>query len=138
MEQRREQTIMLLRDECRRIFTDLKHQAESMDTSRFGVFPKQAVIIYKESSSAAAQLRAWRLCGSSIDECATPVQPIDITACSGMYYSEGRFVFLISDSLTAAQIDMTLGPRYGRGYEYTLDHRFERPKLGDRREIWRS
>lgn len=138
MEQRLEQTVMLLRDECRRIFTDLKCQAESMDTSRFGIFPRQAVIIYKEGSSDAAQLRSWCLCGSSIEECATPVQPIDTTTCSGMYYSEGRFVFLISDSLTTAQIDMILGPRYGRGYEYTLDHRFERPKLGGRREIWAS
>ena len=137
MNQYREQTVTLLLRECRRLFEENFRKCTGYP-EEYGRFPERAAVIMSDRIEGGAQLAGWLI---TIDSEVTLELPVELPRNrqrSEMFYGEGSFVFCLSESGTTAQIDMILGPRYGRGYEYTVSCPYGKPKLTDQKTLWVS
>lgn len=136
MNKDREPLVELALNECARLFGGQRKAAASSD-GRLGRFPQQAVIRYREPGVKGEVISAWLLNGDAAPaEAPTALQPS--TERDGMYYTDGLFCFSISESGTTVWIDMILGPRFGRGFEYTVSSPYGKPKLDGQKVLWVS
>ena len=131
----------ILLEECCAMFRGLQKDAADHD-GRYGSFPPCAVIVHKEYEpryrGLVEALKAWEINGGTVREIQLPPPQIDINNRSGMYYHMGVFTFCFPDDLSQAQLSMTLGPRYGRGYTCSVDVSGEDIRLGEWNTEWVS
>ena len=57
---------------------------------------------------------------------------------SGMYYKHGHASIGYAKNVDFAFLNLQIGPRYGRGYEYQIIHDGECVRLGHEKELWVS
>jgi len=130
-------TALLLR-ECQRLFAEHRKQNDHCNKEKFGTFPSQALVYLHDKPEKGSRLRAWCIREGDGHPEEVPVASEAGTEQNGMYYSEGFFAFSISHDQSTAWIDMVLGPRYGRGYEYSIKSSYGYPTLSDQQCIWVS
>ena len=56
----------------------------------------------------------------------------------GMYFSEGIFYFSLSSDFSKAILEWTVGPRYGRGYTYSISKSHNKLTLKMGYRLWMS
>lgn len=136
MNDHRTQLEQLALRECQRLFDEQRKASDSFDGG-FGRFPRRAIIRFREPGDNGAVIRAWTLSDDgSLSEAPADTQPE--AKRDGMYYADGLFAFSVSDSGMSVWIDMILGPRFGRGFEYRVSCAYGKPKLGEQMVLWVS
>jgi len=110
-------------DQCVKTFTELKERSDVRYGAAYGEFPSEAVVTHRhhaEHPAIGAPIARWRVIdGHAVSVPIENSAPAD-RAVSGMYYSTASFSFSFSDDLSTVYTHMTLGPRFGRGYSYSV------------------
>lgn len=112
------------------------------DNPLIGVPPTFLIVEQNEfssydSSKTGKCLGRWIVRLTSIEEFADNLDAIEQER-NGMYYSHGLGDFSIHNNREVVRIGWQVGPRYGRGYEYSIAQRGEEIELVDQKDLWVS
>ena len=90
-----------------------------------------------DSSKMGKCLGRWIIYATSIEEFSGDPNTIKQER-NGMYYSHGFGDFSIHDNGEVVRIGWQVGPRYGRGYEYSIVQRGDEIELVNQKDLWIS
>lgn len=118
------------------------HTENPRDDPLIGVPPTFLIVEQNEFSSYSSSksdkcLGRWTVRLTSIDEFAGDPNEIKQER-NGMYYSHGFGDFSIHNNGEVVRIGWQVGPRYGRGYEYSIVQRNDEIELVNQKDLWIS
>lgn len=114
----------------------------NQDNARYGAAPKSIIIVYSNGdltkpNSLSDINRAWQYKEGTLKDIPTEAKakrkPI-----SGMYFNEAFAEFSYDLSSKMAFINIYFGPRFARGYEYTIVEANNEYDIGDEVILWIS
>lgn len=89
------------------------------------------------STKNGKYLGRWIVRLTSIEEFAGDPKAIKLEE-NGMYYSHGFGDFSIHNNGEVVRIGWYVGPRFGRGYKYSIVRRGEEIELANKEDLWIS
>ena len=115
----------LLLDECCALYLEAAQAAQVDDGIDYGVFPSSAIIVQKDGYhrkfyGLGKPVRTWEYDGIALAELSEPPE-LSRDDFHKMYFRVARFSFSFPDDMSAARLTMSLGPRYGITWRYSIE-----------------
>lgn len=137
------QIMNLVLKEFQSMLRELTRYYNEDKAENYGTAPRNAIVKYHDKFDIGGHklgkiIAAWEISLNEIEKIKDLSCEATHSPTQGMFYKEGSFLFSINSDVTEVIIEWQVGPRFGRGYLYSIVKTDNRFRIIKAKNLWIS